>query len=195
MIEELRTWVISICTAVIFITAVEMILPNNNLKKYAKFVLGLILITVLINPIIKIFDKNFNIDDYTSKAVKYFDEKDYEQDLNKYKESSMINTLNTFKLNLENECEKKLKEEFPKNNYEVEASVSYDKNNDSVSIDKLKVKLKEGTVKKIKKVEVNTKDNSDALGETLNSKMSTQIKKYLKDELNVPADAIEVYKD
>nr|WP_307897887.1 stage III sporulation protein AF [Clostridium botulinum] len=30
-----------------------MILPNNSIKKYAKFVLGLILITVVINPIIK----------------------------------------------------------------------------------------------------------------------------------------------
>ena len=43
MIGELRNWIISICTAVIFITAVEMIMPNNSFKKYAKFVLGLIL--------------------------------------------------------------------------------------------------------------------------------------------------------
>ncbi|MCD3297735.1 stage III sporulation protein AF, partial [Clostridium botulinum] len=50
MIQSIRQWVISIATAIFFITAVEMILPNNSIKKYAKFVLGLILITVVINP-------------------------------------------------------------------------------------------------------------------------------------------------
>ena len=50
MIEGLKVWITSICTAIFFITAVEMILPDDSLKKYAKFVLGLILITVVISP-------------------------------------------------------------------------------------------------------------------------------------------------
>lgn len=53
MIETLRAWIVNISTVVLFITAVEMLLPDNSLKKYSKFVLGLILITVLINPLIK----------------------------------------------------------------------------------------------------------------------------------------------
>ena len=39
----------------IFMTAIEIIAPDNSMKKYIKFVLGLILISVMINPIIKFF--------------------------------------------------------------------------------------------------------------------------------------------
>ncbi|WML35311.1 stage III sporulation protein AF [Clostridium sp. OS1-26] len=75
MLQALREWLIGICTAVFFITAVEIILPDNSLKKYAKFVLGLILITVFINPLIKVFDRNFDINTYTSNAIQSFDAK------------------------------------------------------------------------------------------------------------------------
>lgn len=194
MIEELRNWIITICTAVIFITAVEMILPNNNLKKYAKFVLGLILITVLINPIIRIFDKGFNIDQYTSKAIEYLDQKGYELDLEKYKENSMTNTLSTFKLNLENECEKKLKEKFPKNNYKVDVSADYDEGNNDVFIKNIKVGLKEGKVEKVKKVEISTKSDLDSSVQALNDEKSRLLKDYLSKELGVSTDVIEVYK-
>ena len=44
-----------------------MILPDNNMKKYAKFVLGLILIVVIIKPIIKIFEKDFDFNSYLLK--------------------------------------------------------------------------------------------------------------------------------
>ena len=70
MIELLKVWVTNITIAIFFITAVEMILPDNNMKKYAKFVLGLMLIVVIINPIIKIFDKDFDLNSYSSKATK-----------------------------------------------------------------------------------------------------------------------------
>ncbi len=65
LIELLKVWVTNITIAIFFITAVEMILPDNSMKKYAKFVLGLLLIVVIINPIIKIFDKDFNISAYS----------------------------------------------------------------------------------------------------------------------------------
>ncbi|MCM8711041.1 stage III sporulation protein AF [Clostridium sp. SYSU_GA19001] len=194
MIEELRTWIISICTAVIFITAVEMVMPNNSFKKYTKFVLGLILITVLINPIIKLFDRNFNIDDYANKAVQYFDQKGYEQNFEKYKENSMTNTLNIFKLNLENQCEKKLKEKFPKNNYKVDAAVGYDESNNSVFIKNLKIGLQDGKVEKVKKVEVSTKSDLENSVQVLNDEKSRLLKDYLSKELGVSSDVIEVYK-
>ncbi len=52
--ELLNKFVITLVTILIFITAVEMIAPDNSMKKYLKFVLGLILITVILNPILTI---------------------------------------------------------------------------------------------------------------------------------------------
>lgn len=194
MIEELKSWVITICTAVVFITAVEMILPNNSFKKYVKFVLGLILITVLINPVIKIINKNYNIDDYTSKAFEYFDEGTYKQDFEKYKEDNMNKTLNTFKLNLENECQKKLKEEFPKDNYKVEAFVNYDDAASAVVIKYIKVGIIEGAISRVKKVDISTKGDLDNSSAALNDERSKKLKDYLSKELKISDDLIEIYK-
>lgn len=195
MIGELRNWIINICTAVIFITAVEMILPNNSFKKYAKFVLGLILITVLVNPIIKIFDKGFNLDEYTNRAVKYIDDKNYEKDYDKYKENSMSKTLDTFKANLENIVKDKLIDRYPNNAYDVEAEVAYDESSESVNIKNIKVGVRDGTIKAVKKVDISTKGSVENSAQSLNDEKSMLIKEYLSKELDISASSIEVYKN
>ncbi|MTK11219.1 MAG: stage III sporulation protein AF [Clostridiaceae bacterium] len=195
MLQVLRGWLISICTAVFFITAVELILPDNSLKKYAKFVLGLILITVFINPLIKVFDRNFDINTYTSNAIQYFDAKKTENEFQKYKEKNMKDTLEVFKLNLQTNCEKKLKEKYPDSNYKVQVEASYDDNNDKLVIKDIKVGVKDGSIERIKKIKIGddskTVDNGD---KEINNEKSQAIKKYLGDELNVSKDVIQVYK-
>lgn len=195
MMGELRTWIINICTAVIFITAVEMILPNNSFKKYSKFVLGLILITILVNPIVRLFDRSFNIDEYTNQAVKYMDSKEYESNYSKYKESSMNKTMDTFKLNLEKICEEKLKEKFPNNIYKIEASVAYDDKNDSVYIKSIKIGLKDGKIEAVRKVDVSTKGNIESGPQSLKDERSRLIAEYLSKELKISSNSVEVYKN
>lgn len=195
MLQVLREWLIGICTAVFFITAVEIILPDNSLKKYAKFVLGLILITVFINPLIKVFDRNFDINTYTSNAIQSFDAKKTENEFQKYKEKNIKDTLEVFKLNLQTNCEKKLKEKYPDSNYKVQVEASYDDNNDKLVIKDIKVGVKDGSIERIKKIKIGddskTVDNGD---KQINNEKSQAIKKYLGDELNVSKDVIQVYK-
>jgi stage III sporulation protein AF len=194
LIAEIKNWIMSICTAVIFIAAVELILPNNNLKKYAKFVMGMILIAILINPIIKLYDKQFDMDTYVNNAVKYMDSRSYEKDFSKYKENSMANTMNTFKMNVEKLCVEKLKQQFPNNNYTVDAKVSYNNANDSVLIKGLKIGVRDGNIEKVKKVEVNTKGTEEAT-QALNTEKGQLIRNYISKELNISYESIEVYKN
>lgn len=195
MLQVLREWLIGICTAVFFITAVEMILPDNSLKKYAKFVLGLILITVFINPLIKVFDRNFDINTYTSNAIQSFDAKKTENEFQKYKEKNINETLEVFKLNLQTNCEKKLKEKYPDSNYKVQVEASYDHDNDKLVIKDIKVGVKDGNIERIKKIKIGddskTVDNAD---KQINNEKSQAIKKCLGDELNISKDIIQVYK-
>lgn len=193
MLEHLKVWVINICTAVFFITAVEMILPDNKMKKYAKFVLGLILITVIMNPIIKIFNNDFNLESYVNSASKYFEEKEYTKDYDKYKISSIDNTVNVFSKNLENLCIEKLREKFPKDNYEVIVDAGYDTEKENFVINTINVGITEGKVKKIKKIKINdSKEVSSS--EIEDYKKSNIIKEYLSQLMNVPTDKIKVYK-
>ena len=69
MIKFLSSWVEQIAIALIIVTIFEMIIPNGNLKKYIKIVLGMYIIFVIISPIVnnkKIDLNNFKIDKYVS---------------------------------------------------------------------------------------------------------------------------------
>ena len=53
MIEFLVSWAEQLIIALIIIIIIEIILPNgNNYKKYIKVVLGIFLVSTIINPIV-----------------------------------------------------------------------------------------------------------------------------------------------
>ena len=91
--EAVKTFVVNLVTTLIFISAIELICPDNKMKKYIKFVLGLILIAVILNPIITFFTKgevflNEAIDSYEkelsiSTISKKEDNKEEESYINK----------------------------------------------------------------------------------------------------------------
>lgn len=157
MIETLRAWIVNISTVVLFITAVEMLLPDNSLKKYSKFVLGLILITVLINPLIKIFNKNFDINIYSNNISKSIDEESYKNDLKEYKEKSVENTIKTFEANLEKIVEEKIKDRFEGINSKVQVKAEYSEEDNKFNIKNVNIGIKDKKIRKVKKVQINFK--------------------------------------
>ncbi|MBR3002099.1 MAG: stage III sporulation protein AF [Clostridia bacterium] len=56
MVESLSVWAKSIVLAIIVVSILEMLLPNNKTKKYVKMVMGVFILYNIISPIIK--DKN-----------------------------------------------------------------------------------------------------------------------------------------
>ena len=56
IIDTLKELTTNIAVMLVFISAVEIISPDNKMKKYISFVLGIIFIAVLINPIVKILN-------------------------------------------------------------------------------------------------------------------------------------------
>ena len=52
MIDFFNTWVKGIVVAVIISTIIEMILPNGNIKKYVRCVIGVYIVIVIVNPVI-----------------------------------------------------------------------------------------------------------------------------------------------
>ena len=142
MISGIRSWIITICGTLFFITAIEMILPNNSMKKYAKFVLGLILITVIINPVIKLLNGDFNAAVYTSGLVNSMEDSNLKSTVQRYKDENISNTLSNFKENLRITCEKSLREKFPNNKFQVTIDASFDKKSELFKLKGVAVKTK-----------------------------------------------------
>ncbi|MBU5482945.1 stage III sporulation protein AF [Clostridium sp. MSJ-11] len=192
MIDILKEWIINIASLILFITAVEMLLPDNSLKKYSKFVLGLILMTVLINPIIKIFNKNFNISVYSQNISRVIYDEEKVDSIEKYKEESLKNTIKNFETNLEQIIGDKLKDEFKVLNTKIEIQAEYSDEDNNFNIKDIKIGIKDGKVEKVKKVKVSVGEKT--LEEKEKDKLHDDIKSYLSKELRVEESIITVYK-
>jgi len=192
VIEGLKVWITSICTAIFFITAVEMILPDDSLKKYAKFVLGLILITVVISPIIKLFNKDFNINAYANSATSFITSNSSQKNITDYKEENLKNTLAAFKTNVQTSCESELKDKFPSCDYKISLEVQYDNTMQNIVIKSVNVGIKDNSIEKVKKVEINFNNDANDI-DTVNDVISNEIVNYLSKNLNISKNIISVY--
>lgn len=194
MIELLKVWITSITIAVFFITAVEMLLPDNSMKKYAKFVLGLILIVVIINPIIKVFDKDFNLNSYSDKATSYMETGTDKADIKKYKDSNILNTTENFKKNLEKDCITNLEETYPENKYNVDIQVAYDSKDGIFNIDSVGVEVVGLGVKNINNIDIDVKSVSAPQKDVLKGNEGNKIKKLISSKYKISNNVITVYK-
>lgn len=73
MIPFLRTWILNIATVIIFVTLLELLLPNSNMKKYIKMIVGLLVMLVILNPVLELINGKVNIEYEVLKTSAYMD--------------------------------------------------------------------------------------------------------------------------
>lgn len=194
MIEALGKWIISICVAIFFATAVQMILPDNSIKKYCNFVLGLIVFVVMITPIIEYFNSGLPVTQLIDESANYvFGETDREE-YKDYRDQSIMSAVDTFKKNLDSKCEEDLKKQFGGRGYDADFTVSYDEENTAFNIDKVEISVEGGLVRKVKKVQigedaVSVGNSDDDLG-----KEGSEIRNYISSKYDIDESVIYVYK-
>lgn len=176
MVNFLSSWVKNLALALIIVSILEMILPNNKTKKYVKMVMGLYILFSIITPFIENSSK-FNIDNLDVNS--YIDGTKTTSSLSEdVDQTSMDKRLNQiYKEELEKDISQKVEEKgYTVESCKVDAHIS---KNDS-SIEKITLKIGEKTnesennkkntvedkivkeVQKIQKVDINvSKDNED----------------------------------
>lgn len=194
-IETLKNFVTTLVTALIFMSAIELIAPNK-MKKYVKFVLGLILITIILNPVLQfIADGEKNVTEII---------KNYENVISNEKDTSNFNNVNTlnsgnkndsrkkeFLNNFNKNCDNILKSKFKDMNFKSEVECDVDFNNVTINIRKLRIGVSDNKINKIKKVVINKNVNEHTTEE--NAEYG-EIVNFISNELNIPKEKIEVYK-
>ena len=193
MIDLVKEWIISISTMIVLMTAVELILPNNKLKKYCKFVMGLILMLVIINPIIIALKPssaiNINFDEFSYD----FEERDsYEYE--KYRDKNIDSTLKVFRKNIEKECMQSLNDEFPNSEFSVDIDVSYDDSEGMFKIDEVSVGVNgSSNVKRVKPVVISKNKSVEHEEQNNNNENLSKIKKRLGKLLELDEKLVNVY--
>lgn len=190
--ETLKSIVINLVTVLIFISAVELIAPDNKMKKYIKFVLGLILITAILNPILKFVsngEKNVigNIKNYeeafSSEENKINSDTLIKDDKEESRKKAFVNNFNK-------NCDNLLKNKFKDEDFKSEVDCDIDFTNITFNVKKLKIGVVDNKINKVEKIVINNSDNANP--QEANEQYK-EIVNYISDELDIPKDKIEVY--
>ncbi len=189
MIGIIKEFVTNIAVLIIFISAVEIISPDNKMKKYVSFVLGIIFMAVMINPIIKLITNENNTIEETMRSYEYEVEKYENNNSLEVYSSHNDNDLNRqFEKKLSYEIVKLLEEKFSNMNFQCTAVCQCNSDSMEYDIKNINIYIKNSGVNQIRKVEVNI--NEDVLEEQCEYK---DVKDFLSNELKVNSDKINIY--
>lgn len=204
MIEFISTWVKGLGVAIVIVSIIEMILPNNKTKKYIKMVLGIYIIFNIISPLVKNKDKlnleNLNLNNYTASTSASVDQ------------TSMNKRIEIL---YENELEKDITTKLKEKGYElseckVTAKIDENENNkDETKISNIKIKVEKKVTKQqeennvenkivtgiqqIKKVDIGKAKEKETKNSSKISKAELEdIKKFLIEEYEVNEKCLEI---
>lgn len=171
MIAFLSSWVKNLALALIIVSILEMILPNNKTKKYVKMIMGLYILFSIISPFIENSTKlNFdNLD-----LNQYIEETQIKTNkVDEVNQTSMDNRLNQL---YNEELEKDIKQKIEEKGYEVEkCKVTAHISQDDSGIEKIILKING---------KINEKDEKNTT-DTVENKIITEIQKIQKVDINV----------
>ena len=179
--ENLNSFIITLTTVIVFISAVELIFPDNSFKKYQSFVLGLIVLAVILTPILKFLTSSENIGEQVKMAL---EETESEAD---GKESYKGEKNGEYVLySLKSNCEKFLREKYEDKDFKVEIDGKIDFNSYETNINSVTViSRNKGSFEPII---VNPNEEI----EIKETEFNNEIKKSLSDELKISEDLIKV---
>ena len=190
--EYLNNFIITLVATMIFMTSIEIIASDNSMKKYIKFVLGLILISVMINPIIKFFTGGEQ--EVINRIKRYEDmlnlgvtnEGESKEVIEKQKEA--------FKSNLNSNCDNLLKEKFSDKNFKSDIKCNINLSDMTYSIDSLEVGVRENGIRLVDKIRINVNDESEeAVSNNEKIDNEEEIKNYLSELFKIPIEKIKLY--
>lgn len=190
--EYLNNFIITLVATMIFMTAIEIIAPDNSMKKYIKFVLGLILISVMINPIIKFFTGGEQ--EVINRIKRYEDmfnlgvtnEGESKEVIEKQKEA--------FKSNLNSNCDNLLKEKFSDKDFKSDIKCNINLSDMTYSIDSLEVGVRENGIRLVDKIRINVNGESEeAVSNNKKIDNEEEIKNYLSELFKIPIEKIKLY--
>lgn len=215
MIEFLSSWAKSLGLAIVIVSILEMLLPNNKNKKYIRMVMGIYIIFNIVSPFIKNQDKfnieNIDIEKYLSsngESVEVISEEVNQTSMNERIKDLYIEEL-------EKDISKKIEEQgYKVNSCKVKATISSEENKTEIKEIKLKVEKNNNSqenkqneknvedkivteIQKIKKVDttINTQkeEEQETKDESTISKSDIQnIKKFLIEEYEVNEKCLKI---
>lgn len=200
MVNFLSSWTKSLCLALIVVSILEILLPNNKTKKYIKMIMGLYILFSIISP----FIQNSNKFDLNGIDFNEYIENAEQTDAQIIDQTSMDKRLTEIYIQeLEKDITQKIEEKgYMVNKCKVSANISND--NQNSGIDKIILKLKKQVekkqsieeklvteIQKIQQVDISVNNKDDTTSD-LNKTDVEDIKKFLLEEYGVSEECLVI---
>ena len=203
MIDFLSNWIEKIAITVIIVSIFEMFLPDGNMKKYIKVILGIYVVFNIISPFAN--SKSLNTLNIQKEIDKYTENTDLEKE--EYSIKYKLNQIyeNTFEKEVKQTVER---EGFTVNKCEVKGIFNAEKENAGISRILIIVESKKTTknnkqetdnsiiienVNEIEKVEINIGNKlTEETNENVDAKDIDTLKKYLSKHYEIDKGVIDI---
>lgn len=153
MLEGFYGWISTIAVTIIFAAFIEMLMPDNKMKKYIKLVLGLLIMAVILEPVLKYINKNYSLSGYSFKYSNIMDSSYIKQESETYSQKQQDSVVRLYKQNLEDKMADGIKNLISGKDVSVSVEIVEDiKNQNFGEIKKATVTLKD-SIKKVDKVD------------------------------------------
>ncbi|USD81387.1 stage III sporulation protein AF [Bacillus safensis] len=194
----LTEWITSIILFILFAIVIDLLLPNSSMQKYAKMVVSLLLIVVMLNPIFALF--RADPDQIFSELMKGKEEAQSEEiknQMNLEKKEIQASQRAYILKQMAVQLEKSAKEPLEKESYEmkhVEVLADEEHLDQNMEADQFRIKavlspLTGDAVETVAKVDIDlSRQKEESAGSS--SKEITRVKKTLADAWNTSPENI-----
>lgn len=163
--NSIYTWVNTIIVAVVFVTFIDILMPSGSIKKYAKLVLGLLVMTIILQPVLTFLKKDYSLSGYSFKIQSQMDTSLIQKESEGYSQKQQESVSKLYKENLEKRMEDDINRLTGQSGSKVSLVIAEDvKAQNFGEIKKVTVYLKNSvkTVEKVGKVEIGDKKTQDS---------------------------------
>jgi len=200
-LDFLKEWITNIIIFILLATIIDMLLPNSNLQKYVKVVVSLLLISIILSPIIKIFTSDFETAIGSLSNVEgQVDQKEMENLIELQKKeiqaSQHAYILEQTAVQLEKDAEEELMEKYGMEIAEIEiVAEKLDENLAPENLQSIMVEIvrqgeEDDAVAVVKEVKIDTSEPLPSKRES--SQNTDEMITFLSEKWNVPKSTIEV---
>lgn len=192
MFDLLKEWITGIVAMVLFVTIIDLLVPQNSgFKKYVSLVTGIIVVITILTPVFKLLDRRVDVQEAISQFTQDFDKKLYEIDEKGIEKSVNSQTIEVFKeklkTNLESEIYKSTGERYKVLKLEIVEDTD-SVNFASIKSLELKKSYGEGSVKPVDNITIG---DSEAVEKEYRDE---RVASFLRENFNVDPSKIKFKK-
>lgn len=179
MMEFLQGWIISLVSIVILSVLIDVILPNGSIRKYTRFIIGILVIFVILSPVVRLLNKGFSLDKVIEGNLYKLNIDEFQ-----YKASNMEglyqkSILDLYKTKLETEIKRQVVVQTGIQNLKVDIVINEDEKSDTYgAIDQIQIQIENQSTSQlpaIKKIDLQQKSTSREVWDDHTTKQSTSI--------------------